>query len=212
MLVIALDQQDGFPLPFNQAANWYGVSESTARRGLRGLEARDLLSKTRREPEGTVGNGIAPGRSRPRYEAQHHGACERGFAGSRSCSGSRRVHLCPTFGLDLSGGDIEGGVTHVVLPRRARIRPMPSTSGSAPYVSAMSGKIVWCPRRNRSAGSEDSSRVAHAPSFPWWPPRCSLSRMIRLASLMSGAEQEAALGQAEVSIFSTRSRLGLLLD
>ena len=46
MLLIALDQQDDFPLPLNQSANWYGVSESTARRGLRGLEARGLLSKT----------------------------------------------------------------------------------------------------------------------------------------------------------------------
>lgn len=46
MLVIALDQRDDFLLPFNQAANWYGVSESTARRGLRGLEDRELLTKT----------------------------------------------------------------------------------------------------------------------------------------------------------------------
>lgn len=46
MLLIALDQQDNFALPFNRAANWYGVSESTARRGLRGLESRDLLAKT----------------------------------------------------------------------------------------------------------------------------------------------------------------------
>lgn len=46
MLLIALDQADDFALPFNQSANWYGVSESTARRGLRGLEGRDLLTKT----------------------------------------------------------------------------------------------------------------------------------------------------------------------
>ncbi|UFU15939.1 hypothetical protein LQK89_16815 (plasmid) [Curtobacterium sp. C1] len=46
MLLIALDQQKEFILPFNQSANWYGVSEATARRGLRGLEARDLLSST----------------------------------------------------------------------------------------------------------------------------------------------------------------------
>lgn len=46
MLLIALDQTDSFVLPFNQAANWYGVSESTARRGLRGLEDKDLLTKT----------------------------------------------------------------------------------------------------------------------------------------------------------------------
>jgi len=46
MLLIGLDQQDGFSLPFNQVRQWYGVSESTARRGLRGLEARDLLIST----------------------------------------------------------------------------------------------------------------------------------------------------------------------
>lgn len=47
MLLIALDQPEEFKLPLNQSANWYGVSESTARRGLRGLEARGLLRKTR---------------------------------------------------------------------------------------------------------------------------------------------------------------------
>lgn len=46
MLLIALDLGDGFVLPFNQSAAWYGVSEATARRGLRGLEERGLLSKT----------------------------------------------------------------------------------------------------------------------------------------------------------------------
>lgn len=46
MLIIALDQVDDFILPFNQAASWYGISEATARRGLRGLEARGLLTKT----------------------------------------------------------------------------------------------------------------------------------------------------------------------
>lgn len=46
MLLIALDQPVQFALPFNQAANWYGISESTARRGLRGLEDRGLLVKT----------------------------------------------------------------------------------------------------------------------------------------------------------------------
>lgn len=39
-------QRDGFTLPFNQVQRWYGVSENTARRGLRGLEARDLLVST----------------------------------------------------------------------------------------------------------------------------------------------------------------------
>lgn len=46
MLLIALDQPDDFSLPLNQTGSWYGVSESTARRGLRGLEERELLTKT----------------------------------------------------------------------------------------------------------------------------------------------------------------------
>lgn len=46
MLLIALDQTDDFVLPLNQSANWYGLSEATARRGLRGLEHRGLLTKT----------------------------------------------------------------------------------------------------------------------------------------------------------------------
>lgn len=51
MLLIGLDQQDAFSLPLNQVRQWYGVSESTARRGLRGLESRDLLmSKTMHKP------------------------------------------------------------------------------------------------------------------------------------------------------------------
>jgi hypothetical protein len=46
MLLIGLDQLDGFTLPFNQVQQWYGVSENTARRGLRGLEERGLLVST----------------------------------------------------------------------------------------------------------------------------------------------------------------------
>lgn len=46
MLLISLDQTDGFALPFNQSASWYGVSEATARRGLHGLEAKGLLTKS----------------------------------------------------------------------------------------------------------------------------------------------------------------------
>lgn len=46
MLLVALDQPDEFKLPLNQSARWYGVSESTARRGLRGLEDLSLLRKT----------------------------------------------------------------------------------------------------------------------------------------------------------------------
>jgi hypothetical protein len=44
MLLIGLDQRDGFKLPFNQAKAWYGVSENTARRGLRGLADRGLVT------------------------------------------------------------------------------------------------------------------------------------------------------------------------
>lgn len=44
MLLIALDQQEEFILPFNQSANWYGIAESTARRGMRGLIERGLLT------------------------------------------------------------------------------------------------------------------------------------------------------------------------
>lgn len=44
MLLIALDQLEEFILPFNQSASWYGIAESTARRGLRGLAERGLLT------------------------------------------------------------------------------------------------------------------------------------------------------------------------
>lgn len=43
---IALGQLDAVTLPFNKPATGYGVSESVARRGLRGLENRDLLTNT----------------------------------------------------------------------------------------------------------------------------------------------------------------------
>lgn len=46
MLLIGLDQVEVFPLPFNQVFSWYGVSENTARRGLRGLEERGLVMST----------------------------------------------------------------------------------------------------------------------------------------------------------------------
>lgn len=46
MLLIALDQVEDFRLPLDQSHNWYGISEATARRGLRGLEERELLTKT----------------------------------------------------------------------------------------------------------------------------------------------------------------------
>lgn len=46
MLLIALDQPRTFTLPLNQSGSWYGISESTARRGLRGLEQNGLLLKS----------------------------------------------------------------------------------------------------------------------------------------------------------------------
>ncbi len=46
MLLISLDQVEGFALPMNRAPKWYGVSEPTARRGFRGLENKGFLTKT----------------------------------------------------------------------------------------------------------------------------------------------------------------------
>jgi hypothetical protein len=46
MLLISLDQVEGFVLPMNRAPKWYGISEPTARRGFRGLESKGLLTKT----------------------------------------------------------------------------------------------------------------------------------------------------------------------
>lgn len=42
ILLIALDQPKEFILPFNQSAKWYGIAESTAQRGMRGLVDRGL--------------------------------------------------------------------------------------------------------------------------------------------------------------------------
>jgi hypothetical protein len=44
MLLIALDQPDNFRLPADRAPAWYGISESTARRGLHGLEKAGILT------------------------------------------------------------------------------------------------------------------------------------------------------------------------
>ncbi|MGZ0069843.1 hypothetical protein [Microbacterium arborescens] len=44
MLLIALDQKATFALPSARVPEWYGVSESTARRGLAGLVKRGVLS------------------------------------------------------------------------------------------------------------------------------------------------------------------------
>jgi hypothetical protein len=44
MLLISRDLQDDFPLPADRAMEWYGISESTARRGFRELRENDLIS------------------------------------------------------------------------------------------------------------------------------------------------------------------------
>lgn len=60
MLLIGLDQRDGFKLPFNQAKAWYGVSENTARRGLRGLADHGLVTaESTYEPSAKSPNGWA---------------------------------------------------------------------------------------------------------------------------------------------------------
>ena len=46
MLLISLSLSEYFILPINQVANWYGISEATARRGLRGLEGKGILART----------------------------------------------------------------------------------------------------------------------------------------------------------------------
>jgi hypothetical protein len=43
MLLIALDQPDGFAIPYERFSAWYGISPSTAKRGLTGLVARGIL-------------------------------------------------------------------------------------------------------------------------------------------------------------------------
>ncbi len=44
MLLIALDQPDGFAIPYERFQPWYGISASTAKRGLTGLVSRGILS------------------------------------------------------------------------------------------------------------------------------------------------------------------------
>jgi hypothetical protein len=48
MLLIALSSKDGFPLPYNKAHPWYGVSEDSAEEGMRELRNKELLSVDRR--------------------------------------------------------------------------------------------------------------------------------------------------------------------
>ncbi|WES66043.1 hypothetical protein P0L94_08195 [Microbacter sp. GSS18] len=44
MLLVALDQKPSFELPAARIPQWYGIPESTAKRGLRGLEERGILT------------------------------------------------------------------------------------------------------------------------------------------------------------------------
>lgn len=44
MLLIALDQKNGFPLPADRMPTWYGISPSTAKRGLSGLVSKGILT------------------------------------------------------------------------------------------------------------------------------------------------------------------------
>jgi predicted transcriptional regulator len=46
MLLIALDQADGFRLPADRGPQWYGISETTVRRGLQGLVKHGILTRT----------------------------------------------------------------------------------------------------------------------------------------------------------------------
>jgi hypothetical protein len=58
MLLIALDQPDAFRLPADRSPAWYGISESTARRGLHALQARGILhmdSEQEADPKSPTG-------------------------------------------------------------------------------------------------------------------------------------------------------------
>jgi len=45
MLLIALDQKDGFRIPPDRVPSWYGLSESTAKRGYAGLVKAGILAR-----------------------------------------------------------------------------------------------------------------------------------------------------------------------
>jgi len=47
MLLIALSRPDGFPLPYDRAPAWYGISSDSAEEGLRELRATGLLTVQR---------------------------------------------------------------------------------------------------------------------------------------------------------------------
>ena len=44
MLLIALDQPDGFQIAYERFSDWYGISKSTAKRGLTGLISHGILT------------------------------------------------------------------------------------------------------------------------------------------------------------------------
>jgi hypothetical protein len=59
MLLVALSLGDGFPLPYAQVPAWYGISASTADRGLEELRDRGILHREqyrRAETESPVGS------------------------------------------------------------------------------------------------------------------------------------------------------------
>ncbi len=47
MLLIALSRPDGFPLPYDRAPTWYGISSDSAEEGLRELRDTALLAVQR---------------------------------------------------------------------------------------------------------------------------------------------------------------------
>ncbi len=58
MLLVALSHGDGFTLPYNKLAEWYGISATSGQRGLAELRNRGLLHRERhrrRDPESPVG-------------------------------------------------------------------------------------------------------------------------------------------------------------
>lgn len=55
MLLVALERDDGFYLPFEYAPDWYGISADTAERGLRELHNHDILHEWVPNPRSDTG-------------------------------------------------------------------------------------------------------------------------------------------------------------
>lgn len=58
MLLIVIDQRAGHSLPYERMPSWYGISASTAKRGLTGLAAKGLISADtdwRVDPKSPIG-------------------------------------------------------------------------------------------------------------------------------------------------------------